>query len=46
MTDTDNTDDLSLLTNTPAQAEYQRYSLEEATEAIGFNMSANKVLVF
>ena len=42
MTDVDNTDDLSLLTNSPAQPEFLLHSLEQITRSIGLNVNTNK----
>ena len=42
MTDTDNADDLALLTNTSAQAKSLLHSLEQATGGIDFYVNANK----
>ena len=42
MTDVDYTDDLRLLENTPAQAEFLMHSLQQAAEGIGFYVDANK----
>ena len=42
MTDADYTDDLALLADTPAQAEYQLHSLEPAVKGIGLYVNANK----
>ena len=46
MTDTDYADNQVLLTNVPAQAEYQQYNLEYAAEGIGLYMNANKQISF
>ena len=42
ITNTDYADDQALLTNPPAQAESLLHSLEQAPEAIGLYMNANK----
>ena len=42
MTDTDNADDLALLTNIPARAESLLHSLEQTAGDIGFYMNTNK----
>ena len=42
MTEADYTDDLPLLANAAAQAEYLLYSLEQAAESSGIYMKANK----
>ena len=41
--DADYTDDITLLANTPAQAETLLHSLERAAAGIGLNVNANKV---
>ena len=40
--DTDYADDISLLANTPAQAESQLHSLEQAASGIGLHVNADK----
>ena len=42
MTDADYADDLALLTNTPAQAESQFHTLEQAAGGINLHVNANK----
>ena len=42
VTETDYTDDLGLLANTPAQAESLLNSLEQTMEGISLNVNANK----
>ena len=42
MTDTDNTDDLAFLSNTPAQEEYLLHSLEQTAEGIGLYVNTDK----
>ena len=42
MTDTDNADDLVLLTNTPAQAKSLLHNLEQAAGGIDLHVNANK----
>ena len=42
MADIDYADDLALLTNIPARAEYQLYIQEPAAESIGFYVNTNK----
>ena len=42
MNDADHTDDLALLANTPAQAGFLLYSLEQTAEGSGLYMNANK----
>ena len=42
MTDSDYADDIALLTNTPAQAEYLLQSLEQAVGSIGLHMNTNR----
>ena len=42
MTDANYVDDLALLTNTPAQAESQLHSIEQAAEGTDFHVNANK----
>ena len=43
MTDADDTDDLALLANTPAQAESQQQYLEQTSVGIGLSLNANKM---
>ena len=42
ITDTDYADDITLLANTPAQAETLLHSLEEAAAGIGLHVNAHK----
>ena len=42
ITDMDYADDISLLANTPAQAETQLYSMERAAAGIGLHLNAHK----
>ena len=42
ITDADYTDDIALLTNTPAQAKTLLHSLERAAAGIGFHVNAHK----
>ena len=42
ITDADNADDISLLTNTPAKATSLLHSLERAVGSIGFHVDAAK----
>ena len=42
ISDTDNTDDIVLLANTPSQAESQLYSLEKAAGGIDLHVNAGK----
>ena len=41
MIDTDHTDDLALLTNTPAQREFLLHNLEQAARGISLYMNVN-----
>ena len=43
ITDVDYTDDISLLANTPAQAETLQHSLEWAAAGIGLHVNAHKM---
>ena len=43
ITNTDNTDDLALLANTPAQAEFILHRLEQVAGSIGFYVNTNKI---
>ena len=42
MTDTDSTDEISLLANTSAYAEWQRHSLHQTAGDIGLHVNASK----
>ena len=42
ITDVDNTDDIALLANTPAQVETLLHSLERAAAGIGLHVNAHK----
>ena len=45
MTDSDYTDNLAFLANSPAKTESQLHSLEQATEYIGINVNVDKTLI-